>query len=292
MEETEENFQPDTPPQDPSQGGNLKLSTITMEIQFNSMLYLENLFNFLPVNYKYKDAKPTELKKIKNFDVVFGENIIGLNYKKNIRGMNLGCFNNSISMYILNTNQHIYCRIFNSIIIVSGAKNINETLKFIQTYFVDLVNNINYYIRTEEYAKQIFDNVTCDYIKENNVRLIEKEKLEIKDFYTNMIKYDFNLNHKINRKVLCEHFVKDKDSIFCVTYDPNVSSTLNLRVYYEDPGDGKYKIKRRKDKNTITFLVYESGHVTLSGPCEELCKDIYDIFINETKLIGEDLIKN
>ena len=270
----------------------LRLSTITMEIQFNSNMNLEQIFNFLPVNYKYQDMKATQLKKIKNFDLKFGENIVALNYKNNTKGIKIGCFNNAIGMFILNKSQHYYCRIFNSKIIIGGAKNVNDMIIFIQAYFVDLINLINNCLIDPELRKQIFDEQTSNQIETYKIKLFDCEKIEITDYFINMAKCDFKLNYKINKKVLCEHFVNDKDSIFCVTYSPSISPIVNIRVYYDVPDNAKYKIKRRKDKNTITFLIYESGRITLSGPCEELCKEIYDIFINEIKLIGKNLIKN
>lgn len=101
--------------------------------------------------------------------------------------------------------------------------------------------------------------------------------LEFPSITKAMVNYNYNLNFGIDRKKLSQ-MMNRRDGFFA-RFNPFIGNMVTIELPYED--DSTYRSKRRKNEHRChTFLVYESGRVTQSGPNEDLMREAYIRFMN------------
>ncbi|SHO33585.1 Hypothetical protein BQ3484_517 [Cedratvirus A11] len=86
-----------------------------------------------------------------------------------------------------------------------------------------------------------------------------------------MANYNFSLGFKVNRGELAKRI--DGVSDFTARYN----NTIDYSVTVEHPHSET--MKRKKDSPHVTFTVYRSGILTISGPHHEIIDPIYEKFI-------------
>jgi hypothetical protein len=100
---------------------------------------------------------------------------------------------------------------------------------------------------------------------------------KIKRFRRAMVNYNYSLGRKINRWKIYSKFASN--SPFIARYDNAVD--IAVKVLYpisNVPKELENQIIYKKAQRNHTFLIYESGHITQSGPHEILNKEVYSLF--------------
>ncbi len=110
--------------------------------------------------------------------------------------------------------------------------------------------------------------------KEQEQQEQKEKEIEIQSLNIAMINYSFNLGMHINRWELCR--LIDNYKKFTASYDNTKDHhvTITRKYFLEKQED----IKRKCDQ--ISFMVYKSGVVTISGPSTQLMSKPYYDFMN------------
>lgn len=99
--------------------------------------------------------------------------------------------------------------------------------------------------------------------------------LAIKSMTPIMINYNYKLDFVVNREVLCRAF--NGRGGFFARYDNAVQHNVTIILPYSV--DEKIPhIRKRKANPRHTFMVYQSGNVTQSGPSKELMGEAFEKF--------------
>ena len=279
----------------------IKVSTKTFIAVSNIEINILQFFNVLPIT-KYSTIpkrrgrkrkndivnKPTELESGSIITLEFGEKLRGVDLKKKHDKKKAGevqkYFRNSVTV----------------VMIIEGKKinfKVSNNGKFQMT-------GCKYF----EHAKQCIGYI-WKYIKDfNNVYKISSEKFEVL-FIPAMRNIDFSLGFIVDREKLDEYFNKHTryNSLLETSFGytgvniklPLTKSIEDLGVkkliyndngwgdvievtykYYLDKLNIKEREKKLKQKRYITFLVFHSGKVILSGLSYEFCEQVYYDFLN------------
>jgi len=99
--------------------------------------------------------------------------------------------------------------------------------------------------------------------------------LTLQKIQTSMINKNYHIGFEIRRRILSEHI--DRIDNFYHEYDNSINHSVKIMLPFEIDQMSD-TIRRKKKKNDIphhTFIVYQSGCVTQSGPSLELMEDAY-----------------
>lgn len=104
----------------------------------------------------------------------------------------------------------------------------------------------------------------------------------ISNIYTSMVNYNYSLGFRLKRGEL-------SDRIYGICglipiYENTFDHSVKIELPYDIPDEFRDKIKLKR-KPRHTFMLYKSGNVTQSGPCEELARDAYVVFNQVIKSI-------
>lgn len=127
------------------------------------------------------------------------------------------------------------------------------------------------------YRKALLSNPTKTGYQEGQVYLLNNDKNKTtRDMQLTLVRkamanYNFSLGFKVNRGELAKRI--DGVSDFTARYD----NTIDYSVTVEHPHSET--IKRKKDSPHVTFTVYRSGILTISGPHHDIIDPIYEKFI-------------
>lgn len=86
-----------------------------------------------------------------------------------------------------------------------------------------------------------------------------------------MVNYNFSLGFKINRGELATRINGVQE------FKARYNNTLDYSVTIEHPHD--LVVNRKKESPRVTFTVYKSGILTISGPNREIIETIYEKFV-------------
>lgn len=125
--------------------------------------------------------------------------------------------------------------------------------------------------------------------------MIFQENLMINKINEVMVNYNFNLGFKVNRSILND--LIDGRNGFYSNYDSSLVHCVTVELPYEK----KLEFTAKKIKKKIphhTFLIYNSGAVTMSGCCSEIqegkttsiMEDAFNLFIDTINEIKDDII--
>jgi hypothetical protein len=130
---------------------------------------------------------------------------------------------------------------------------------------------------------QYFEKI--DFISSINDDLYEGE-LEIESISKAMVNFNYSLGDEIDRFQL-KKYINGRDGFFA-HFDNSTEHYVTIELPYHVEREQK---KRKNKKPCHSFLVYQSGLVTQSGPDEELMKDAYKQFISIFNEIRENVVK-
>jgi hypothetical protein len=134
--------------------------------------------------------------------------------------------------------------------------------------FTDMIDNFRKSLRENKYSFPSEEGLV--YLLNN-----DKEKsargMQLTGVRKAMANYNFSLGFKVNRGELAKRI--DGVSDFTARYN----NTIDYSVTVEHPHSET--MKRKKDSPHVTFTVYRSGILTISGPHHEIIDPIYEKFI-------------
>lgn len=106
---------------------------------------------------------------------------------------------------------------------------------------------------------------------------VEDTSLSIQSVNAAMVNYNYSLGFEVDRAKL-NTFINNNNG-FISRFNNEFANCVTVELPYEPPSGAA--IKRRKNKIPhVTFLVYHSGSVTLSGPGGSIMEDAYYLFMH------------
>jgi len=289
----------------------IPISTRTIIVSTNTLLNIEEMYNNLPIT-EYQVIEKKRGRKKKNFVEHIQNNvpdgsIISVKYQGDIRGVELKkrkksskYFRNAVTIIISVNNKLINLKISsNGKFQVTGCKNFENCRKAIEYLFNIIIADKDIYLK-EKNVKKI--NITFNNVMTN------------KDFSVGFTVNRENLDYIINSDTQYNSLLETSFGYTGVNLkmklDTNIDRSFNcleLDVesgYYRDyiidyneyikSLSEKELVKENKDRH-VTFLIFQSGNVIMSGMNEVFMEKYYNIFfdiINKNKrLISDKLVK-
>lgn len=137
------------------------------------------------------------------------------------------------------------------------------------------------------YAEDLF--YYSDFInKISNIRkfnTIYRDNLSIQQINEVMVNYNYNLGYKVNRLVLNE-LIDGRNGLYS-HYDPNLVHCVTVELPYEPL---EVSEKKKKSKSSITFLLYHSGSITMSGANYHIMERAFNVFMDTIEEIKEEIM--
>lgn len=273
----------------------IPISTRTIIVSTNTTIHIENMFNKLPIT-PYKIVEKKRGRKKKDFiDSIQNEiddgSIVSIKYQGNIRGVDLKkkkksnkFFRNAVTIVIYVNKKLINLKISaNGKLQVTGCKDIDICKLAIKHLFDIVVNDIDTFLeKYEEHINIVFNNVMTNkdfsfgfmVNRENLDNIINtnteyKSLLETSFGYTGVnikMKLSKNIKRDFNCIKLCTKTKQYNDYIM------NYSEYINMLT-------DKELVKENKDRH-ITFLIFQSGNVIMSGMNELFMEGYYNKFLD------------
>jgi hypothetical protein len=111
--------------------------------------------------------------------------------------------------------------------------------------------------------------------------------LEVNNISKAMVNFNYSLGNEIDRFQL-KKYMNGRDGFFA-HFDNSTEHYVTIELPYQVEKETK---KRKNKKPCHSFLVYQSGLVTQSGPDEDLMKQAYKHFISIFNEVRDDVIKS
>ena len=283
----------------------IPISTRTIIVSTNTVLNIEEMYKNLPIT-EYTVIEKKRGRKKKNFvehiqNNVDDGSIISVKYQGDIRGVELKkrkksskYFRNAVTIIISVNNKLINLKISaNGKFQVTGCKNFDNCKKAIQYLFDIILTNRDVYLK--EYGKKIniiFNNVMTN--KDFSVGFtVNRENLDniinSSTEYNSLLETSFgytgvNLKMKLNKNI--------ERSFNCVELDVDTNEYRSYVISYKDyikSLNEKELVKENKDRH-VTFLIFQSGNVIMSGMNEVFMEEYYNIFFDIINKNRESLV--
>jgi hypothetical protein len=172
---------------------------------------------------------------------------------------------------------------------IKSSLKLSTKMKFVEPN-EDQLNELN-----EEYLRFIMSDFKdfhtrelffqkLDFIKD--IDKLYEGSLEIDFISKAMVNFNYSLGNEIDRFQL-KKYLNGRDGFFA-HFDNSTEHYVTVELPYTVEKDQK---KRKNKKPCHSFLVYQSGLVTQSGPDEDLMKDAYKHFISIFNDIKQHVIK-
>ena len=287
----------------------IPISTRTIIVSSNTIINIENLFKNLPIT-EYKVVKKKRGRKKKNLvesinNTVESGSIISIKYQDELRGVELKpkkpnkkFFRNAVTIIMSIDNKFINLKISkNGKFQVTGCKKFEHCKTAIINLFSIIIKDINNYLF--EYNDKIdilFNNVMTN--KDFSMGFqVKREKLdsiinndtshnsllETSFGYTG-INLKMHLNTNISRNFSCMSIDTKSGEI--------KEYTMDYDNYFKKLSD-KEREKETKRRH-VTFLIFQSGNVIMSGMNEGIMehyyKEFYKIIENNIDQIKEKIL--
>ena len=284
----------------------IPISTRTIIVSTNTILNIEEMYNRLPIT-SYEVIEKKRGRKKKDYvehiqDKVADGSIISVKYQGEIRGVELKkrkksskYFRNAVTIIISVNNKLVNLKISsNGKFQVTGCKNFDNCRKAIEYLFNIIIKDKDVYLK--EYSDKIniiFNNVMTNkdfsvgftVNRENLDHIINNDTeynslLETSFGYTGVnlkMKLDSNINRSFN----------------CLELDVKSGEYRQYTIDYEQyikSLSEKELVKETKNRH-VTFLIFQSGNVIMSGMNELFMERYYNIFfdiINKNKNVLMD----
>tara|TARA_Y100000591_G_C21841091_1_gene705679 strand:- start:1469 stop:2350 length:882 start_codon:yes stop_codon:yes gene_type:complete len=285
----------------------IPISTRTIIVSTNTVINIEDMYKNLPIT-EYTVIEKKRGRKKKNFvqhiqNNVSDGSIISVKYQGDIRGVELKkrkksskYFRNAVTIIISVNNKLINLKISaNGKFQVTGCKNFENCRKAIQYLFDIIIKDKDTYLK--EYSNKInivFNNVmtnkdfsvgftvnreNLDHIINNNTEY--NSLLETSFGYTG-VNLKMKLDPKIERDFNCLELDIEKGEYR--------DYTISYSEYIQMLND-KELIKENKHRH-VTFLIFQSGNVIMSGMNEVFMEKYYNIFCDIIKNNRNQLVDN
>lgn len=255
--------------------------TITIAGEFeNGELNLDEVMKQLEVVDVEFTPKPN--KKVKVDVVGKPGDILGCKKKVNnvdtFKGINKGtkAFNNCISHIITvgdsqDTAHNIDFKLFKNSIHSTGSKKLEETI-------------------------QAWESIKSQLVKMKGIGTVDVENINIAKYSFNMINKSFKLGFSVLRDNLCICLNSTRDSHnFYAHWKPGVHKN-GVSVKYpleklSSPDDlmSDKKNKKKKLPRCVTFIVFATGSVIISGDNHDDMKRVYNLFREKIIEIQDDI---
>ena len=232
--------------------------------------------------------------------------IISVKYQGNIRGVELKkrkksskYFRNAVTIIISVNNKLINLKISaNGKFQVTGCKNFDNCRKAIVYLFNIIIKNKDTYLKSyKDKIKILFNNVMTN--KDFSVGFtVNRENLDNiinnNTEYNSLLETSFgytgvNLKMKLNKNI-------ERD-FNCLELDLSTGEYKDYVVNYKDyinTLNDKELLKENKDRH-VTFLIFQSGNVIMSGMNEIFMEKYYNIFfdiVNKNKSLLVDKLNS
>ena len=271
----------------------IPISTRTIIVATNTIINIENLYNNLPITpYTVIRKKRGRKKKDVIEDIhntVPSGSIISIKYQDKLRGVELKpkkkktkFFRNAVTIIMSIDNKFINLKVStNGKFQVTGCKFFEHCKEAINNIFSIIIDKIDIYLNKYE---------DCIDILFNNV----------------MTNKDFSMGFQVNREVLDKIINSDTpyNSLLETSFgytginlkmvlNPNIKRTFNcMKIDIKTKKSEQYilsykeyiskltekEITKEQKKRHITFLIFQSGNVIMSGINEILMEYYYDEF--------------
>lgn len=153
----------------------------------------------------------------------------------------------------------------------TGKKSFPEGVNSrIGLFYLEYIQDYAYYHVLTSFFEGISE-ITRVY--EHRERKKGESDLSIANMDTAMVNYSLTLRMNVNRWALCS--LINEEGVFHATYDNTTDHHVTITIEYI--ADKKESIKRKC--NQISFMVYKSGIVTISGPSCALMREPYYKFM-------------
>lgn len=273
----------------------IPISTRTIIVSTNTTINIENLYNTLPITEytvirKKRGRKRKDVIEEINNSVKSGS-IVSIKYQDKLRGVELKpkkkkskFFRNAVTIIMSIDNKFINLKVStNGKFQVTGCKYFEHCEKAIINIFNIITKDISHYLLNyKDTIKILFNNVMTN--KDFSVGFqVDREKLDNiinKDTeYNSLLETSFGYTG-INLKMVLKPDIKR--DFKCISIDINTQEmkkyTINYGDYLSKLND-KEIVKENK-KRHITFLIFQSGNVIMSGMNEVFMEEYYNIFYN------------
>lgn len=273
----------------------IPISTRTIIVSTDTMINIESMYNNLPIT-PYTVIEKKRGRKKKNYiqqiqNTVDDGSIISVKYQGNVRGVELKkkkksskYFRNAVTIIISAGGKLINLKISaNGKFQVTGCKDYDICEQAIKYMFDIIMQDIDKYLQKyNDNINILFNNVMTNkdfsvgflVNRENLDKIINTDTqhsslLETSFGYTG-VNLKMKLHKNIDRKFNCIR-------LNTVTKE-YTKYKINYNEYLKRLTD-KEMVKETKDRH-ITFLVFQSGNVIMSGMNEEFMEDYYNIFFD------------
>tara|TARA_A100000164_G_C21795075_1_gene717760 strand:+ start:92 stop:976 length:885 start_codon:yes stop_codon:yes gene_type:complete len=288
----------------------IPISTRTIIVSTDTVLDIEEMFKNLPIT-DYTVIEKKRGRKKKNYvehiqNTVEDGSIISVKYQGNIRGVELKkrkksskYFRNAVTIIISVNNKLINLKISaNGKFQVTGCKNFDNCRKAIVYLFNIIIKNKDTYLKSyKDKIKILFNNVMTN--KDFSVGFtVNRENLDNiinnNTEYNSLLETSFgytgvNLKMKLNKNI-------ERD-FNCLELDLSTGEYKDYVVNYKDyinTLNDKELLKENKDRH-VTFLIFQSGNVIMSGMNEIFMEKYYNIFfdiVNKNKSLLVDKLNS
>lgn len=273
----------------------IPISTRTIIVTTGLEMKIENIFLNLPVTeYKIEEKKRGRKKK----DVIHNNivnnipsgSIISLKYQDHMRGVELKkkkrstkFFRNAVTVIMYINGKLVNLKIStNGKMQVTGCKYIDYCKQAMIHLFNIILDNFNTYIvgETKEEIKIIFNNVMTnkDFFIGFNVN---REKLDqiinAETDYNSILETSFGYTG-VNLKMDLD---KNRERVFdCLKINTKTKESEEYQMSYQEYINNLNKKELEKENKVkyITFLIFQSGNIIMSGINEVLMEQYYNIF--------------
>jgi TATA-box binding protein (TBP) (component of TFIID and TFIIIB) len=273
----------------------IPISTRTIIVSTNTTIKIEDMYNNLPITpYEVIEKKRGRKKKdyIKQIqNTVENGSIISVKYQGDVRGVELKkkkksskFFRNAVTIIISVNGKLINLKISaNGKFQVTGCKNFENCEMAIKNLFDIILQNIDIYLESyEDNIKILFNNVMTN--KDFSVGfIVNRENLDKiinnDTGYRSLLETSFGYTG-VNLKMKLDSKLERKFN--CISLKVNTKEYNNYKMGYEEYVSNlneKELSKENKDRH-ITFLVFQSGNVIMSGMNEEFMEKYYNIFFD------------
>ena len=286
----------------------IPISTRTIIVSTDTMIKIEDMYKNLPIT-PYQVLEKKRGRKKKNYiqqiqNTVEDGSIISVKYQGELRGVELKkkkksskYFRNAVTIIISVNGKLINLKISaNGKFQVTGCKDFDICEKAVKYLFDIILEDIDVYL--SQYNKDIhilFNNVMTNkdfsvgfLVNRENLDKIVNTSTEYKSLLETSFGYTgVNLKMPLHKNIDRE-FNCLKLNVQNKTYE---QYTINYNDYLKRLNQ-KELVKENKDRH-ITFLVFQSGNVIMSGMNEELMEKYYnqffDIIDNNRDLVVDKL---
>ena len=287
--------------------GDIPISTRTIIVTTGVELNIQNLYKNLPVTeYKIEEKKRGRKKKdVINNNIVNNipnGSIISIKYQDGIRGVELKkkkrsskFFRNAVTVIMFISNKLVNLKIStNGKVQVTGCKYIDYCKQAMIYLFDIILKSRETYIvgEVEQYIDIIFNNVMTnkDFFIGFNVNRQNLDKIINSDTsHNSILETSFGYTGVNLKMSLGENRERTFD---CLKINTETKESTDYKMYYSDyiKKLNSKELEKEHKRKYITFLIFQSGNIIMSGINEVLMEEYYNIFydiidknINEIK---------